>query len=99
MKKFLATLVVLPVLGLAGAAFAAEPVQLSNSQMDNVTAGAASGALLLLTAAASGTANALTDTAGAATILQAPVVFVTPLGNVSLLAGAVTVAGSSASSN
>jgi hypothetical protein len=39
MKKTLCALVTVPMLAFAGAAIAAEPVQLSNSQMDQVSAG------------------------------------------------------------
>ena len=99
MKKLFAAIAVVPLLGLATAAMAAEPMQLTNSQMDKVTAGSASGALVLLSAMASGTSNALTDTSGGATIVQSPVVFMTPLGNVTLFSGAVLTAGSSTSSN
>jgi hypothetical protein len=99
MKKLFAAIAVVPLLGLATAAMAAEPVQLTNAQMDKVTAGSASGALILLSAMASGTSNALSQTQAAATITQSNVVFVTPFGNVSLSAGTVLATGASTSAN
>ena len=101
MKKLLATLAVVPLLGVSGIAMAQEPVhqpmQLSSGQMDTVTAGAAAGVVINLTALASGTGMAATNTTGLGTILQAPVVYMTPLGNVTLLGGAVVAFGSSTS--
>lgn len=99
MKKLFAALAVLPLLSISGVAMADQPVPLTNGQMDQVTAGSASGAIITLLATASGTANAATETAALATILQTPVIYPTPFGNVVLSAGAVLATGSSASGN
>ena len=97
LKQF--ALATVPLLVAAHFAAAAEPMKLTNAQMDGVTAGSASGALIELSAAASGTPQAFTETAAEAQIIQTPVVFVTPLGQVRLSAGTVYAIGASVSSN
>lgn len=99
MTKLVAALAAAPLLVAAQLAAAGEPLQLTNAQMDNVTAGSASGALIELSAAASGTPQAFTETAAAAKITQTPVVFLTPLGPVKLSAGAVMAIGASVSAD
>jgi hypothetical protein len=88
-----------PFLVAAHFAAAAEPMKLTNAQMDGVTAGSASGALIELSAAASGTPQAFTETAAEAQIIQTRGVVVTPLGPVRLSAGTVYAIGASVSSN
>lgn len=99
MKKLFAVLATVSALALAPAAFAAEPMQLSNQQMDTVTAGAVSGALITLIATAMGGEQAVTNTVAAATITQAPVTIHTTVGNITVNAGTVLTAGFSLSSN
>jgi hypothetical protein len=97
MKKLFAAVAALPF--LSGAALAGQPVQLSNAQMDGVTAGAAGGILVTLGAEASGTLNALANTQFTAQILQSPVVITDTFGSVTLLNGASQVTFSSTSSD
>ncbi len=99
MMKPLAGIAVLPLLVAAHVATAGAPVPLSNAQMDAVTAGSASGALVQLAASASGTPQAFTQTAAQAQIIQTPVLIPTPLGPVTLSAGTVWAIGASISSN
>jgi hypothetical protein len=92
MKHLLATIVAIPLLA-SSVAMAGEPVKLSNAQMDKVTAGAISAAVILLAAQATG-ANALADTRFQAQIIQIPA------GPMNLLRqGTVQVIAQSASAN
>ncbi|HXS40673.1 MAG TPA: hypothetical protein VN766_10850 [Stellaceae bacterium] len=97
LKQF--ALATVPLLVAAHFAAAAEPMKLTNAQMDGVTAGSASGALIQLSASASGTPQAFTETAAEAFVTQTPVLFATPLGPVKLSAGTVYAIGASVSSN
>jgi hypothetical protein len=99
MMKHVAAIAALPLLVAAHVASAGEPLQLNNTQMDAVTAGSASGALIQLAASASGTPQAFTETAAQAQIIQTPVLIPTPLGPVTLRAGAVVAIGASISSD
>lgn len=99
MMKPIAAVAALPLLVAAQIAMAGEPQQLSNAQMDTVTAGSASGALIQLSAIATGTPQAFTETAGQAQIIQTPVLIPTPLGPVTLHAGTVMAIGGSISSD
>jgi hypothetical protein len=103
MRKLYAALAAIPLLAVAGIASAQEPVVLSNGQMDSVTAGAASGIDVTLTALATGGSVAATEVAALAQITQTPTTFSTtfngiPL-SVTLSSGAVLVQGASASAN
>jgi hypothetical protein len=76
MPKFFTIVAAAALLGLASTAFAADPMQLSERQMDTVTAGAASAALINLTALASGSPVAFAETqVTRATITQTPTLF------------------------
>ena len=102
MKHLLATVVAIPL--LSGVAFAGEPMKLDNSQMDQITAGSASGAFINLLALAQGASSANGSVAAASTqfqaaITQSPVNFVTPFGTTKLQLGAVAVIASSASAD
>lgn len=99
MMKHVAALAAAPLLVAAQLAAAGEPLQLTNAQMDTVTAGSASGALIELSAAASGTPQAFTETAAEAQIIQTPVLIPTPLGPVRLSVGTVMAIGASVSSD
>lgn len=99
MMKLTAAFAAIPLMALASVASAGEPLQLSNAQMDTVTAGSVSAVALLLSAAASGTPNAFTNTTGLASIIQTPVVIMTPLGPFTLSQGTVMGSASSTSSN
>ncbi|HLI12771.1 MAG TPA: hypothetical protein VKY65_14355 [Alphaproteobacteria bacterium] len=99
MRTLFAALAALPLLAVASLASAQEPLVLSNGQMDTVTAGSASGILVTLTAIATGGSTAATETAALAQITQAPVVFVTPFGPVTLSAGTTLVQAASTSAN
>jgi hypothetical protein len=70
MKHLLATIVAIPLLA-SSVAMAGEPMKLTNAQMDKVTAGSISAAVILLSASASGL-NALADTRFQAQIIQVP---------------------------
>ena len=54
MKKLCAALATASMLAMASSAFAAEPMVLTNHQMDGVTAGGIGGALITLLATATG---------------------------------------------
>jgi hypothetical protein len=99
MIKRLAAVAAFPLLVAAPLAWAGQPLQLSNTQMDTVTAGSVSGVLVQLSAAASGTPQAFTQTAAQAQILQTPVLIPTPLGPVTLSAGTVAAVAQSISSD
>ncbi len=111
MKKLYAALAVLPLLGLSGVALAQEPIQqpmqLTSAQMDHVTAGTmgsllsqgTSGALINLTALASGTADALATTSGQAAIVQDPETFTLSGVSVTLYGGAILATGGALASN
>jgi predicted lipoprotein with Yx(FWY)xxD motif len=73
MKKLCAALATASVLAMAGPALAADPMQLTNQQMDGVTAGGIGGALINLTALANGTSAAATESQVTfATAIQTP---------------------------
>ena len=73
MKKFYLAVATAAMLATAGSAFAAEPMVLTNQQMDSVTAGGIGGAVITLVAAATGTLAAATESqVTLATALQAP---------------------------
>lgn len=99
MIQRVAAVAALPLLVAAHIASAGEPLKLSNTQMDAVTAGSVSGVLVQLSAAASGTPQAFTQTAAKAQILQTAVPIATPLGPVTLHAGAVAAIAASVSSD
>ena len=83
MPKLLITVATAALLGLGNVAFAGGPMQLTNGQMDKVTAGAASSAIINLEALASGGAAAAAETqVTSATIIQTPSVPPTTLGTV-----------------
>jgi len=93
MTKLFAALAAVSLLAVAPAAFAGEPVQLTAQQMDTVTAGGASGALVNLSAIATGGFAAATETTGFAFSFQHAV------HNSPLMLGIVFAGGSSVSSN
>lgn len=95
MNKLIAALAAVSMLGFAANAFAGEPVQLTNQQMDSVTAGSISGFVVNLSAFATGGYVAATETKGAAGIVQIPV----KVGPVFLSGGAAWGYGSSISTN
>jgi hypothetical protein len=73
MKKLCAALATAATLAMAGAAFAGEPMVLTNHQMDTVTAGGLGGALITLAATATGTLAAATESqVTLATAIQTP---------------------------
>lgn len=92
MTKLIAAIAAVSVLGLATAAFAQEPVQLTAEQMDTVTAGAITGGIVNLGAFASGRL-ASTETSGFAVTTQLPI------HHSHLTFGVVVAGGSSVSSN
>lgn len=78
--KLVAPLIAAPLLALSSMAFAAEPVQLSASQMDGVTAGlygagSTSTALAVGNVAAATLTSSLADTHVVATLTVGPTVF------------------------
>ena len=99
MKKLTAAIVTVSALALAPAAFAGEPMTLTNQQMDHVTAGATSGALITLLASAFGGEQAVTETSAAASIVQTSVPIMTTVGPITVKAGTALAAGFSLSSN
>jgi hypothetical protein len=92
MNKIIAAIAAFALLGLATLAYAQEPVQLSEQQMDSVTAGAITGGVVNLGAFATGR-NAATETAGFAFATQLPI------HHSHLTFGVVVAGGSSVSSN
>jgi len=98
-RKVFGALAAASLFALTGAASAQEMARLSDADMDSVTAGALSAAALLLSATATGSTLAVAATAGTAAILQSPVVVPTPLGPVTLQAGAVATLATAVSSN
>lgn len=93
MNRFVATLATVSVLGFATAAFAQQPVQLTDGQMDTVTAGAVTGAIVNLTAFARGSDLATAETTGLTRAFQIP------LAHLPYSIGVVFATGSSASAN
>jgi len=98
-RKIITVLTAIPLSVAAGIASAETPTQLSDKQMDGVTAGALSAGAVLLSATAMGGANALAFTHGATAVTQTPIPIPTPLGPYVLQQGAVVAVGLSVSSN
>jgi hypothetical protein len=100
MHKLFGALAAAAMLSVSAMAFAGEPLQLSDQQMDNVTAGAAGGISVLLSATSlGGTGGNLADTTAIASITQTPFVITTPVGPVTLQNALSMATASSTSSN
>ena len=79
MKKLIAAVATASVLSFAGSAFAAGPVQLTNRQMDHVSAGGVGGVAAQLLAEAAGTLAAATESqVTLASAIQTPTPYAGP---------------------
>lgn len=91
--KLVKTLVIAPLLALSSMAFAAQPMQLSASEMDGVTAAGISGGLALADAMGAYAATA-TEAFGSAAVLASHTFEVTTIRAVMTLSGASSASSS-----